>query len=228
MDTTQTRITIHWQNPSGDGFDHSVARMTVGSTPPATPDDGTLLLSDGSVGYKYVDVPNPVPGQDYGVSIFTVDPSGNFTAWSAVAHLDLDPPAPVSDLRTTPSYQSVTVNLTEPTDVDYGYYLYAVAPGSEVPARPSAPWTTGPGFITTGLSMGTDYTLAVWSVDRNGNASDPVVAHFTTLLDTQPPHPVTGLTFIGGAYNVTARWTPPTDPDLGKLTVALTDDATGT
>ncbi|MGZ4567008.1 MAG: hypothetical protein ACXVFZ_09290 [Blastococcus sp.] len=140
---------------------------------------------------------------------------------------DVTPPAQVSDLRTTPSFQYAYVYFTKPADPDFAFALYAISPGSDVPDRQSVDTALSPLMIPR-LSMGTEYTLAVWSEDRSGNVSDPVVVRFTTLLDTQPPHPVTGLTFIGGAYNVTARWTPPTDPDLGKLTVALTDDATGT
>lgn len=141
---------------------------------------------------------------------------------------DVTPPAQVSNVQITPYYQTATVHLTPPTDPDYNNFLYAVAPGSDAPSRQFTSWETSSAFNVIGLSMGTDYTLAVWTQDKSWNTSDPVLTHFTTLLDSEPPHSVAGLTVTGGAYKVAASWSPPTDSDLQSLTATLTDDATGT
>src|SRR6476469_7385151 len=107
---------------------------------------------------------------------------------------DVTPPGQVTNVQITPYYQTATVHLTPPTDPDYNNFLYAVAPGNDAPPRQFTSWETSSAFIVTGLSMGTDYTLAVWTQDKSWNTSEPVLTHFTTLLDSVPPHPVTGLT----------------------------------
>jgi hypothetical protein len=223
------RTTIHlaWSDLASLDFDHSIVRMALGTTPPVTPEEG-IEIGRGTTGSSQsVYVPDPVPGQDYALSIFSVDLHGNYARWSTVARLDVEAPAPVADLRVTPQYLAGKVSGTRPADADFDRLQYAIALGSEVPSRAGADVQPTPDFWLRGLTMGTEYTLAVWSLDRNGNASEPAVVRFTTLLDTQAPAPVTDLTVTGGDYRLTAAWTPPADADLAEITARLTDDETG-
>jgi hypothetical protein len=227
VSANRTAIYLAWSDLPSLDFDHSVVRMALGTTPPATPDEG-IELGRGTAGTRHgVYVPDPVPGQNYALSIFSVDLHGNHARWSTVARLDLEPPAPVADLEVTPQYFAARVSATQPADADFDKVEYAIAPGSEVPSRVGAEAQINPDFWVRDLTMGTDYTLALWSVDRNGNASEPAVVRFTTLLDTQPPAPVTDLTVTGGDYRLTAAWTPPADADLAEVTARLTDEETG-
>lgn len=221
-----TQIWVGWQDPRDDDFDHSVLRMSLGTAPPASPEEGTELGRGTSAGGFAV--PDPVPGQDYGLSIFTVDTHGNYSVWSTVTRLDVYPPAPVTDLSITPSYTSADIAFTPPPDPDYARTRYAVAQGSDAPSCQTGTNAPGPGgFTVYGLTMGATYTIAVCSLDLNSNMSDPTVAHFSALVDTQPPGPVTTLASSGGDYQVTATWVPPTDGDLANLTARLTDSVTG-
>ena len=228
VSASRTAIYLAWSDLPSLDFDHSVVRMALGTTPPGRPDEGTLLSHVATGSLRSVYVPDPVTGQDYALSIFTVDLHGNYARWSTVARLDVEPPAAVTDLQVTPDYMTAKLSGTRPADADFHKVEYAIAPGTEVPSRTGAQSQIDPDMTIGSLSMGTDYTLAMWSVDRNGNVSEPVVRRFTTLLDTQAPGPVTDLTVTGGDYRLTASWTPPVDDDLDHLTARLTDDETGT
>ena len=224
---THERVALNYRDPAGDDFSHSVVQMLPGDVPPQTPDQGVRLL-DGRDGYPgFAEVPSPVRDQHYAFSVFTVDLHGNTTRWSTVAELDFQPPAQVADVVVTPSYRSVQITLTPPTDPDYRGITYAVGPGSAVPAPPTDPPLTGLPLGSGGLAMDSDYTVAIWTHDWNGNVSEPVVEHFRTPLDTTAPGPVTGLSAVGGDYRVDASWAPPTDPDVQNLQVTLVDTTTG-
>ena len=218
-----------WQDQAALDFDRTVVRYTVGSTPPATPTDGTGLDAGPGTSNHGVTVPNPVRGQDYGLSIFALDFRGNFSRWSTVTRLDFQPPGAVTDVVVTPSYRSVRVRFTQPTDADYRGVAFSVAAGEGVPTPPS-----DDAFFTTseiapgGLLMDTTYTVALWTRDWAGNVSAPVTRTFRTLLDATPPGPVTGLTAQGGSYSITASWTNPTDTDFTGPVAELVDPATGT
>lgn len=220
---SSTSIYLSWGRPSDPDLDHVMVRMALGTTPPATPDDGDLLASPA---FSSVSVPQPVADQDYAVSIFDVDLHGNYSRWSTVARLDLTPPATVTDLQVAPGYRSAAVTFTPPSDPDFSRIDYALVRGTDVPAHQYASPASGSPVNLPGLAMGTDYTLAVWSVDAGSNVSEPVVTHFTTLLDTQPPGAVTDLSVTGGNYQVTATWTLPADTDVARLTARFTDNGT--
>lgn len=232
-DHEQIRLTYYdpsaWQDQLALDFDHTVVRYSVGSTPPATPTDGTGLDAGPGTSNHGVTVPNPVRGRDYGLSIFALDFRGNFSRWSAVTQLDYQPPGTVTDVAVTPSYRSARVRFTGPTDEDYRGVAFTIAEGEGVPTPPSED-----AFFTTsevapgGLAMDTTYTIGLWTRDWAGNVSAPVTRTFRTLLDATPPGPVSGLTATGGSYSFTASWTNPTDSDLAGPVAELVDPATGT
>ena len=226
----RTTIFLSWTNPSDIDLADAVVRFALGTTAPATPDDGTAIPHTDNRQYPSLYVPDPVPDQDYAVSIFTVDLHGNYSRWSGIARLDTTPPAQVTDLQIVPAYLAATVSFTPPTDPDFDRVLYAMSPGSVTPSLQNATSASGTRIGLGSLTMDRQYTVAAWSVDHNGNVSAPVIQSFTTLLDTQPPGPVTGLSATGGPSRATASWTPPTDSDLARITLTLTDDTghTGT
>jgi hypothetical protein len=232
-DHDQIRLTYNdpsaWQDQAALDFDRTVVRYTVGSTPPATPTEGTGLDAGPGTSNHGVTVPNPVRGQDYGLSIFALDFRGNFSRWSTVTRLDYQPPGVVTDVAVTPSYRSVRVQFTEPTDGDYRGVAFTIAEGDGVPTPPSddAFFTTSE-VVPGGLAMDTTYTIALWTRDWAGNVSAPVTRTFRTLLDATPPGPVSGLTAQGGSYSITASWTNPTDSDFTSPVAELVDPATGT
>jgi len=222
-----TRLGWSWQDPTGDDFDHSVARMSLSSTAPQTPDDGVEIWRSEPGTLQHVAIPEPVPGQDYAVSVFTVDIHGLYTAWKTVTHLDFDAPAPVTGVAVTPSYFSATATFVPPAEADYDSVLYAVAEGVGTPSMTGSLSSRGQLWIGA-LKMGIDYTLALWSLDAAGNVSAPQLTHFTTLLDADPPSPATDLTATGGDWQITTSWTPPADSDLKDVELKLVDDVKGT
>ena len=223
-----TRLYLSWWDTTGDDFDHSVARMSLGTTAPQTPDGGVeIWRGQPGTTYQSVQIPDPVRGQDYAVSVFAVDIHGLYTAWSTVTHLDFDPPAQVADLVLTPRYLDASFRFTSPSEPDYDGVLYAVAEGDATPAVPSGLPSTSWPLSVSALKMDTAYTLAVWSHDRAGNLSEPQLSHFTTLLDADPPSPVTDLSANGGDWQITTSWTPPADSDLKDVELLLFDNTTG-
>ncbi len=233
-DHVTIQITYTDPNASTDGgaldFDHTVVRYAVGSTPPATPLDGTGIAVDGPAGTHAVAIPDPVRGQTYAVSIFAFDLRGNYSRWTALTELDFNAPPPPTDVVVQPSYRQATVTFTPPTTDDYTGVLYVVAPGTVAPAIPDPPMSTGTSggsVVLTGLKMDTEYTVSLASRDLVGNISDPVPVTFRTLLDDVPPEPVTGLVATGGSYSISASWTKPTAIDVASVVVDLVSPETG-
>ena len=89
---TRTKVGVSYRNPLGDDFSHSVVRMLPGTVAPTTPDEGASLLDDSRGFWGDAAVPSPVRGQDYAISVFTVDLHGNTTRWSVVTRLDWNRP----------------------------------------------------------------------------------------------------------------------------------------
>ena len=224
----QRQITLGFSEPRDDDFDRSVVRYALGTVPPRTLTEGLAFPHDYPGGWNYGSLPDPVRDQDYAVTIFVLDHQHNIATWSGVVRLDFTPPGQVTDVSVEPSYRYATFRYAPPTDSDYAGTRYAVVPTGEAPdygSSQSAPGT--PVFTADTLTMGTAYTLALWAVDGSGNASDPVLVPFRTLLDSTPPTMPGTLAVQGGAYAVTATWVPATDPDLKSQTAVLTDLATG-
>jgi len=222
-----TRVAFSWHNPIGDDFDHSVARMSLGTTAPQTPDQGVAIGSSEPGSLQTAAISSPVKGQQYAVSIFTVDIHGLYTVWSSVSHLDFDAPAKVTEVAVTPSYFNASATFTPPVEADYDGVIYAFVEGDATPPVPSGPALTGRQLYVGPLKMGTDYTLAIWSHDAAGNLSAPQLTHITTLLDPDPPSPVTDLTATGGDWQITTSWTPPADSDLKDVELLLFDNTSG-
>lgn len=224
LTSTQTWITVGWRTPDADDVDRFVARMALGTSAPLTPRDGTEIGSSLAwSGGGGAQIPDPVKGQDYAVSVFTYDTQGNWSRWSGVVGLDFDPPAAPTNLRVTPTFRSAEVTFMAPADADYVGITYAYAAGDTVPQRPDPGYPYPyPGTVTAfGLTMDTDYTLAIWAHDKNGNVGEPGVIRFRTPLDTTPPGAAGNLVATGGSYRVDATWTPPTDADLSTQDVSL-------
>lgn len=236
--TDHVTIQVTYTDPSpnvwtGGGtvdFDRSVVRYAVGSTPPATPLEGTGIAVDDPAGTHLVAIPDPVRGQTYAVSIFAFDLRGNYSRWTAVTQLDFTAPPPPTNVVVQPSYSQATVTFTPPTTDDFTGVLYAVAPGTVAPAIPDPPLSTGTSggtVVLSGLKMDTEYTVSLASRDLVGNISAPVSVTFRTLLDDVPPDPVTGLVATGGSYSISASWTKPTAIDVAGVVVELVNPETG-
>ena len=224
----QRQISLGFSEPRDDDFDHSVVRYAVGSVPPATVTDGRPFPHDYPGGWNYGSLPDAVRDQDYAVTIFALDHQGNVSTWSDVIRLDFAPPGQVTGVSVDPSYRHVTFRYTSPTDRDYAATRYAVVPAGEAASYTSSQNAPGtPVFTGDTLSMDTDYTLALWTVDRTNNHSEPVLVPFRTLLDASPPTAPANLAAQGGAYAVTATWVASTDADLKSQTAVLTDLETG-
>ncbi len=132
---------------------------------------------------------------------------------------DTTPPANVSGLTATPGDARVTLNWTNPTDLDFV--------GVKV-LRKTTAYPTGPTngtlvyqgnaktFADLGVTNGVTYYYAVFAYDDVPNYSSGAVVNATPagLPDTTPPGLVTGLTATPGDARVQLNWTNPGDVDF--------------
>lgn len=216
---SKTAAGVVWPSWTDRDVAQVVGRFAPGTTPPATPTDGEALVNGL--------VPDAQPGQDYALSLFTVDRAGNFARWTGIARRDNEAPAQVTDVVVSPSERQAVASFTPPTDGDYIGVWYTVVPGDAVPAAPPTTATRENPLLLGALKAGTDYTLAIWSRDDLGNTSEPVLTRFHTVDDTTSPGVVTDLTATGGDYGLSATWTNPADRDLATTQAVLVDVAAG-
>ncbi len=223
LESSRSSVGVRWLAPADDDVRWSVVQVREGTTPPASPDEGTRIATLYGHDAGSTAVPGAVPGRDYAVSVFVVDWQGNFSRWSAVGRVDDQAPPPPTDVVVTPEPRRATVTAVFPQTADFTGVSYAVAPGDAVPPEGSPFVTTEQPYVVGGLVMDTAYTLAVRSHDRNGNVSEPAVVRFRTPADHTPPGEVSALVATPGDYRVDVSWVPPTDADLASLQATLVD-----
>ena len=126
--------------------------------------DGTQVTTTTSTSAR---VAGLTPVTDYRISVVAVDATGNRSAESSVVGTTADsiPPTKPQGLQFSPRMDSITVSWSPSSDniaVD-GYIVYLN--GSKLRTTSEA------STVISGLEPGTEYTVAVKSVDDSGNTS---------------------------------------------------------
>jgi chitodextrinase len=189
----------------------SVSSDNVGVTGYGVYLNGTLAGSPSATSYTLSGL---ACGTSYSVAVDAYDAAGNRSAkatltTSTVACPDTQAPStPTNVAMSTRTTSSISITWTVSTDNVgvAGYTLYAG--GS---AKGTA---TTNSYTFTGLSCGTNYTLAVDAYDLAGNHSSQATVGLSTSAcpDTTPPSAPTGLTATSvGQSSVTLSWTASTD-----------------
>ena len=201
VSATSTSATIAW-NASTDnvgvtGYDISRAGTKVGSTP--TTSYAMNGLSCGTA---------------YSVGIRALDSAGNTSPQATMsittsACADTKPPtAPSNVTASTRSTTSISLTWAPATD-DVGVAGYGIYNGAEL-----VDTTAGTTGIVSGLTCGTNYTLAVDAFDASGNSSPKTAIMVSTLAcaDTTPPTQPTNLRLVSATTtSATLAWNPSTD-----------------
>jgi chitodextrinase len=153
-------------------------------------------------------------GTAYQVGVDAFDAAGNrssrsdMTATTSACPDTQAPSVPTNVVVGTRTGTSIALSWSPSTD-DVGVVAYGLYRGGAVVG--STAGTTG---IVTGLSCGTNYTLAIDAVDAAGNRSAQAVVMVATAAcaDTQAPTAPTGLAVSGVTQTaMTLSWTASTD-----------------
>ncbi|MEL7363526.1 MAG: T9SS type A sorting domain-containing protein, partial [Bacteroidota bacterium] len=134
--------------------------------------------------------------------------------------LDLQPPAPPTDLVATPGDQQVALSWTASPDADdlAGYFLQQGIErnGSLVYDFLAIVDPPATSFVSTGLENGTTYFYVVTAFDAAGNENDFLESARAeaTPQDDVAPAPPTGFAAVLDAGTVALTWVANADADL--------------
>ncbi len=236
-------VTASWTAPGDDGTTGTASFYDLRySTEPVTDANWDTAIHVDNVTYPQVAgsaesfvVDNLIPGTDYYLAIKSMDPWGNVSAISDVAHVttpppDPTPPAAVTDLAASVVSGSRMVTVTWTATGDDGaagtalrYDLrYSTDPITDMASFDAATAVTGlpdpqpagsaEQFTITTLAPGVTYNLAIIAYDKGENPS-PLsnVVSITTAADI-PPAAITDLAAPASSItknSVQLTWTAP-------------------
>ena len=134
---------------------------------------------------------------------------------------DVTPPAAPTGFSAVATTTTVTLNWTNPVDVDFASttirrstsaYPSNMLSGTAVTSV-SSPTAT---YSDTGLADAT-YYYSIFAIDTNGNSS--LAATASARVDTTPPAAPTGFSATPTGSTVVLNWTNPTDSDFASITI---------
>jgi predicted phage tail protein len=139
----------------------------------------------------------------------------------APAPIDTTPPGVPTGLVLTSNLTDTGVDLiaswNAPTDADLAGYDLAVRVGSGTYINFNTTSTT---YKISGQPRNTTFTAKVRAYDKSGNRSEYSAAvTYTTVKDTTPPAPVTGLGYSAALKTIFLQWNNPSDADLAYVQV---------
>ena len=76
---TSSSLTLTWTNPASADYAGAMVRRAVGSTPPANPSAGTLVVDKAAPGASHVDI-GLAPGTTYSYAVFAHDAVPNYAS----------------------------------------------------------------------------------------------------------------------------------------------------
>jgi plastocyanin len=221
-----TSIKLAWTNPGDADFTGVTIRRAPGATAPATATSGTSVpVPASATATSYTDT-TLTPKTQYSYAVFAHDGSLNHAAAVKVSATTLDsvdvtPPGPVTGLAATVTDTSIKLAWTNPGDADFTGVTIRRALGDTAPATATSGTSvtggvaTATSYIDTGLTVGQQYSYAVFAHDGSGNnaAATTVTAATTTssrptaVLSVNSSHGLTAKTSVGGytaLFDVTA------------------------
>jgi hypothetical protein len=213
-----TAISLAWVNPAATDFTGVTVRRALGAAAPATVTDGTAVAVPASTTATSFTDTGLVAGTQYSYAVFAHDAALNSSVAANVTATTLAPPdvtAPgsVTGLAATVAGDtSVRLDWTNPADADFTGVTIRRALGATAPATATSGTSvtggvaTATSYIDTGLSVGQQYSYAVFAHDGSGNlaAAAKVTATTTTssrptaVLSVNSSHGLTAKTSVGG------------------------------
>jgi hypothetical protein len=241
---TTSSVALTWVNPVDADFTAVTIRRALGTTAPATANDGTpVAVPPSPTATSFTDT-GLAASTTYSYAVFAHDAVPNDAAGVNVTATTLTPPdttapGPVTTL-TIPTVTTTSVALawTNPTDADFTGVTIRRALGATAPATATDGTSvavpvsaTATSFTDTGLAFGTQYSYAVFAHDAVPNRAAGVNVTATTLTppDVTAPGPVTGLTAVPTTLTtvqVRLAWTNPTDADFTGVMIRRAVGAT--
>ncbi|MBW7452968.1 S-layer homology domain-containing protein, partial [Paenibacillus sepulcri] len=217
------KLTLTWSDPANADYDYALVRVLGQTSAPVMVGKGVQQVEIGSL----------TNGTEYTAAIQTVDLSGNISQGMEAKGTPVIPstptadtaaPAEVTNTEVSAGSGMLTLTWTDPADADYDHAVVRVQGQSAAPVIV----TKGEQRIEIGsLANGTEYTVAIQTVDLTGNISPGIEVKGT------PVSPSTPSTSSGNASTA-----PETDKDTvivdlkdkkpdqnGQVTVELPKDA---
>jgi len=164
IEKTDYSITLRWDNPEDEDFDHVIITYGIGtpdSTYTGTIDSTGTTIEDLTVGESYV------------VVIQSVGDSNNISEGiTRTVYLeDTIAPKEVSNLTSKNYDGAVLISYNSPDDEDFSHYEISISPN----ASSESPLTTEHNsFYLSDLINGTNYLITIKTVDLAGNTSSGI------------------------------------------------------
>ena len=200
-------VTLSWTNPGGDTITSHEVSTGGGTTFSDIPNSAHGQTN--ATGYTVTGLTN---GTEYTFKLRARNNSGEGAASTATATPRAPPDAP-DGLSATPGDGRVTLSWTNPGDNTIWKYQVSTGGGNFTDISGSS-WTTTT-YTVTGLSNGTQYTLALRAVNAYGNG-DPANAPAIPLW----PAPANLSVTPGEDRKATLTWDDPADSTIAKYQVS--------
>ena len=196
-----------------------IAPIETGITPIAyyliTDTDNTTIYQTPNTDTNYT-IPGINPTIIYTYTIQTVNQSGGTSTPSASISLG-PPPDPPTNLSTTPSYGSLTLNWTAPTYIGTGTISNYNIINKSTLVSITTPNAT-PSYTITDLSGGILYTYVLQTVTNNGVSIDSSdVSGIPLYPNPDPPTNIVVTPYYGGLILI-LTWTAPIQTGGGTIT----------
>ena len=196
------QLTLSWSNPSDSTIDKYQYSTNAGSSYSDITGSGASTTTHTVTGLTN--------GTEYTLAVRAVNESGNGAA-ATVTETPLGPPAAPTGLAAAVGDAQLTLSWSNPSDSTIDKYQYSTNAGS------SYSDITGSGASTTthtvtGLTNGTEYTLAVRAVNESGNGAAATVTETPIAKPAAP----TGLAAAVGDAQLTLSWSNPSDSTIDK------------
>ncbi|MFH2115439.1 MAG: DUF4959 domain-containing protein, partial [Spirochaetota bacterium] len=216
------QASLGWTDPSGAGnedLDHIEIECTQ------FPAGAITVVAAGQEQVVFAGLVNDTT---YDFTVYAADGSGNRSGGLPVSvtptgSLDFVQPGPVTGFEAIAGDSFITLNWTDPVDLDLSYIRIINDVTTDIIFVPAGIQ----GAIIGGLTNGAGYTFTARAVDTSNNVSTTESASAMPVsgIDETPPANVTGLEATPGDGKVVLSWTNPEDTDLNYI--VITHDQTG-
>lgn len=254
---TQSGFTLTWTDPSIasaiiiDVFESEAARSTANALAAASSSDepevySTYKVSRGVQTYTISNLLTDAAGKSYYASVYGFLNGKRSTSYEnidATLLKDIVAPQNVENIALVSDAgdHSISLEWTEPGDVDYGSVIISINPATDFAGNALdsaiAEQTVSKGKTTatfTKLSANTEYTFTFRTADINGNSQGDTnnadnagtTAVFTTATDISSPDDVSGGSAVGGRTEVSLTWTDPENLDFKEVHIYQGDSDT--
>ena len=198
------QVTLSWNDPSNT----SISKYQVSS-------DGGANFADipaSGASTTTHTVTSLTNGTDYTLAVRAVNASGNSDV--STVTVTMVPAAPAG-LSATPGDGQVALSWTDPGNTSISKYQVSSDGGANFAdiAASGASTTT---HTVTGLTNGTDYTLAVRAVNASGNGAVATVGATPVAVPAAPSELIAWV----GDTEVTLSWDDPSDTSIDKYQVS--------